>query len=957
MKDLPRGARVLALWTATATVGAMSIALPTSAGAQPAAGSGQPGPHTQLSPRTAHAQHAKAKAAWRREREVAHFAAARPAVPEAASSTTFAVNTTDDTPLADPTSTTCADASGNCSLRAAVEAANNLAQPVRIALDAQTYTLTSGTELDVTNPAGTSILGKGAASTTIAGAASRILSVASTDSSSPSALLFVNSVTLTKGAADKGAAVYLASHPGATAVLDHVTITGNDATSEGGGVYADNGNTVYLTHGSLTHNTAPEGGGLYADFADIELIDETVEDNATTAGAPGSGGGMYVSESFLGVDGGSISNNTAGDTANAGSGGGMYSSYTTLEFTDVKIDGNTAQYGGAGGGLDLSYPEANITGGSISNNTAAGSDGYGGGIYFERTGDVGLHGVTMAGDTTAGTADDAYGGGAIYDYGSEYGNQLTVDSGSKITGADNGAVYLYSDYGQTDVSITDSTLQGNVNASRNFDGDGCGAAICAYAHAYGGINLQVARTAVANNRNTSGSGGGAMSVLTYEYASASVQLTGNTFRNNSTGPGGAGGALSLYDDDDYTPISVRMSHNLFVGNRAGGTDSGAQGEGGAIYAGYYLVLTDVGSTFRNNQAIGDASAGGAISSEYNEESMRFTGTRFIGNSAGANGNGGAVYSYESYGGDVFTDVTMSGNHATYGGAVAGSADNAALLFNGSTISGNTAGSDTEAGQGGGIYGYERVVKLINSTVAGNTAASVAGTAGQGGGIWAQDSRVGLRYSTVAGNVAQQGGGVYTQGQSGTLLGSIVAGNRVASNGAEQDCASGAADSVLSSIGRNVLGQRACANGLQTGDVVAKQAGLRTLAANGGPTPTLGLQAGSPAIGRGGYACPATDQRGVARTGTRCDAGAYEWTPGVVRAVSPHSGTRGTKITITGSGFTFAKAVVIGGRHARHRVLSDTSLIAWAPPHGAGKVSVAVLTPDGAGHQGSFVYSG
>ena len=446
-------------------------------------------------------------------------------------------------------------------------------------------------------------------------------------------------------------------------------------------------------------------------------------------------------------------------------------------------------------------------------------------------------------------------------------------------------------------------------------------------------------------------------MITYDYASASAQLTGNAFRNNSAGPGGAGGAVWLYDDGNDSPISVRMSHNLFLNNRAGGTDSGTEGEGGAIYSYYYTVLTDVGSTFRNNKAIGDGSAGGAISSEYNEESMRFTGTRFIGNAAGAGSNGGAVYSYESYGGDVFTDATLSGNHATYGGAVAGSADYATLLFNRSTLSDNTAGSDTEAGQGGGIYAYERVVKLINSTVAGNTATSIANAApGQGGGIWAQASRVGLRYSTVVGNSAEQGGGVYTDGDSGTLLGSIVAGNHAAPRGgAKNDCASGGATGVLGSMGRNVLGQGACVNGLQTRDVVTNRPGVRPLADNGGPTATVGLKRGSPAIGRGGYACPGTDQRGVARTGKHCDAGAYEWTPGIVRSVSPHRGTRGTEITISGSGFTFTRAVIIGGKQAPHRVLSDTAVIAWAPPHPAGKVRVAVRTPDGSGRQGHFVY--
>ena len=55
------------------------------------------------------------------------------------------------------------------------------------------------------------------------------------------------------------------------------------------------------------------------------------------------------------------------------------------------------------------------------------------------------------------------------------------------------------------------------------------------------------------------------------------------------------------------------------------------------------------------------------------------------------------------------------------------------------------------------------------------------------------------------------------------------------------------------------------------------AGLDSLANNGGPTLTHALLAGSPAIDAADNAvCPATDQRGVARPqGPGCDIGAFE----------------------------------------------------------------------------------
>lgn len=52
--------------------------------------------------------------------------------------------------------------------------------------------------------------------------------------------------------------------------------------------------------------------------------------------------------------------------------------------------------------------------------------------------------------------------------------------------------------------------------------------------------------------------------------------------------------------------------------------------------------------------------------------------------------------------------------------------------------------------------------------------------------------------------------------------------------------------------------------------------LAVLADNGGPTHTLALLAGSPAIDAAGNVCPSIDQRGLARPArTACDAGAFE----------------------------------------------------------------------------------
>jgi hypothetical protein len=111
---------------------------------------------------------------------------------------------------------------------------------------------------------------------------------------------------------------------------------------------------------------------------------------------------------------------------------------------------------------------------------------------------------------------------------------------------------------------------------------------------------------------------------------------------------------------------------------------------------------------------------------------------------------------------------------------------------------------------------------------------------------------------------------------------------------------------------------------------------------------------SPALGRGALFCDGTDQRGQPRPSSHCSAGAYQRAAGVVKSVKPRKGRRGTLVTITGSGFRFARSVRFGAHKATFHVLSDHTITARAPK-GKGKVKVRVVTPDGAGRAGHFRY--
>ena len=252
--------------------------------------------------------------------------------------------------------------------------------------------------------------------------------------------------------------------------------------------------------------------------------------------------------------------------------------------------------------------------------------------------------------------------------------------------------------------------------------------------------------------------------------------------------------------------------------------------------------------------------------------------------------GGAILN----GGEISLDrVALVGNRADGGGGLF-SVPGTSPVVRDSLIAGNVAYS------GGGLR-LDSGGTVINTTITGNrllelepvrqalatrpfpTLFSVAvseGT-GWGGGI---DNRGGgdvvIVNSTITNNHAIKGGGGLAAGQgyapvsetvalgTMTLQNTIVAGNT--STAGERGCH--VQDQVIRSLGHNLSSDGTCFL-TAAGDRPSTNPRLGRLAANGGPTWTQALLAGSPAID-GAVGCPDHDQRGV-RRGKRCDIGAYE----------------------------------------------------------------------------------
>jgi hypothetical protein len=188
----------------------------------------------------------------------------------------------------------------------------------------------------------------------------------------------------------------------------------------------------------------------------------------------------------------------------------------------------------------------------------------------------------------------------------------------------------------------------------------------------------------------------------------------------------------------------------------------------------------------------------------------------------------------------------------------------------STVSGNAAASDVA----GGLRTLGNAT-IVNSTFSGNVS-----TAWHGGGIFHTDGQLTVINSTFTGNVAPAGtaSGILVA-TFGAPANATLTNNVLEGNGGSPACAiEGGGAATITSGGFNVISDGSCSP-IGT-DQSFTDALLGPLADNGGPTLTHALGAVSPAIDTADAgACPATDQRGVARPqGAGCDVGSYELEP-------------------------------------------------------------------------------
>ncbi|MFI5166294.1 MAG: choice-of-anchor Q domain-containing protein [Thermoanaerobaculales bacterium] len=224
----------------------------------------------------------------------------------------------------------------------------------------------------------------------------------------------------------------------------------------------------------------------------------------------------------------------------------------------------------------------------------------------------------------------------------------------------------------------------------------------------------------------------------------------------------------------------------------------------------------------------------------------------------ANGDGGAAIN--SNGGAVTIDhSTIFGNSTANAGCGAIVVSGAALTITNSTMTGNHEDAAAQAGLL--CTNITASLTMSDSTVAGN----YSGTNGGGGAISTSGPAT-FTNCTIANNTSHNDNGAVNADGTVTFQDTIIA------NNPGGNCLSAGGSFVDGGHNLQYPGN-SCGATITIADPL-----LLALANNGGPTQTMALQFGSPAIDAGNPAtCLATDQRGHARIGV-CDIGAIEFDP-------------------------------------------------------------------------------
>jgi hypothetical protein len=389
------------------------------------------------------------------------------------------------------------------------------------------------------------------------------------------------------------------------------------------------------------------------------------------------------------------------------------------------------------------------------------------------------------------------------------------------------------------------------------------------------------------------------------YNSGELNMVGCSFISNSVcggqgdstasaaSGGGDGGGGAVYNSGSLHLVNCSFEWNSASGGQgamqfpAGG--AGGESEGGALCNLGTLIIER--SLFASNTAVGGAGANGQNGSYF----IIGQGLPDFAGAGGAGGGGGGAALFVG-GPSSLVNCTLAGNQAC--GGLGGTGGNGGVGFNGGTGQ-YTYYPGADGGSGGSACGAicaaPEALALTNCTIATNSGV------GASGGVGGNGNPAGL------------------SGSNGVSAGALLM-----TNGVLVNCLldANSPTNLIGSIadaGHNLSSDASCAF-TNIGSFISPDPKLGPLADNGGPTLTMALLPGSPAIDAGDTSlAPATDQRGFPRpAGVASDIGAFEY-----GSVIP-------TIAVTRAGPSGLNILAMGNAGRSCRLLSSTDLSSWIP---------------------------
>ncbi len=563
--------------------------------------------------------------------------------------------------------------------------------------------------------------------------------------------------------------------------------------------------------------------------------------------ANGNSDGGNGANGATNVQSGNVGNNASNGTN--GLGGAIYNQGTNYLISCTFMSNSAT---GGNGGIGGNPP----SGGSEGGNGGNGGAGYGGAIYNLRY--VVLSNCTFVGNSAIGGNGGTSPSGTV---GPGKGGAGALGAGAAIYNSTNATLAVYSCSFSNNFAQGGASQEGGGPISGNFGNNGS-----AGAPAEGGVICNLGTNLLSScqflgNTATGGQGG---------PGSPGSQIGGQG------GNGGAGEGGCLYNTNLVIITNCTFASGVATGGDGGAggggpLDVGVGGTGGlgagaAIFNVTNATIHIFASTFNNNSAQGGASqkGGGSISGNIGNPGV-----------SGGIAEGGAIC---NLGTNTAVNCTFDENAAQGGQGGAGGP---------SSYKGGTGGTGGNA-YGGGLFN-NGLVSVTNCTFADG---AVAGGPGGGGGVGTN--------SVGSSGPMGTGFGANIENKAGTFdfKNSILAYPAEGTN----------ANGTIIDQGFNISSDGSPAFGTNSHNRLDPK--LMGLANNGGPTETMALTAGSPAIDAiFDASAPPFDQRGVPRPfGPRSDIGAFEF-----------NGTNGTgtniisgQITMGTNAYMGAVVVAVGG---------------------------------------------